>query len=332
MKIAVSSLLGMALLCTAASPFALAQTREETSLWEAIKDSKDAEDYKAYLDKYPDGVYAPLAIRRAAEFEPHSAARAPSKPAGSKVDSKPAKETAKPRVPAPVIMKECEDAKACGTWTFLGSQGTGQWPSGETATLSVERFDADSVAIRRADSAGPSAGLTAEYRGTRRGDRIAGKLTADLPGQRHAVTGDWHATIENTPVDLPMLIHICIQCESGTGATLVWEHGHYRNAAALAGETEIFTVESFARDSVVLHRTDYGLHRGEAILAGRLSPQGNSIVDGVQRWIGNPNDDHDFHAAWGDAIGSVPGSKEPDPTLSARPAVCVLWFTSMICQ
>jgi len=332
MKIILTSLIGIALLCAVTSPIVLGQTREETSLWEAIKDSKDAEDYKAYLDKYPDGVYAPLAKRRAAEFEAHAAERAVNTPPGPKIKSTVAQEISKPRAPTPVTMTECEGTKVCGTWTFLGSQGNGQWPSGETANLSVEHFDADSVVIRRTDSTGPAAGLTAVYRGTRHGDRIAGKFRATLPGRQDSVTGDWNATIGKTLLNLPMLMHMCIQCESGMGATLVWEKGHYKNAAALPGESEIFTVESFAHESVILHRTDYGLHHGEAILTGRISEQGNSIVNGVQRWIGNPNNDHEFHAAWGDAISSVPGSKEPDPVAIARSVVCVPWFLTMVCQ
>ena len=228
MKIILSSLIGIVLLCAVTSPFALAQTRGETSLWEAIKDSKDAEDYKAYLDKYPQGVYGPLAKRRAAEFKVHTAKGAARTPTGPQIESKAAQEKSKPRAPISVTMTECEGGSACSTWAFLGSQGNGQWPSGETADLSVQHFDADSVIIRRVDSNGPSAGLTAVYRGTRHGDRVAGKFTSTLPGQKDAVTGDWHATIEKTPLNLPMLMHMCIQCESGTGATLVWDNGHYR--------------------------------------------------------------------------------------------------------
>ncbi|WP_395020920.1 caspase family protein [Dongia sp.] len=37
----------------------------ELAFWDAIKDSKSAEDYQAYLDKYPDGDFAPLARLRA---------------------------------------------------------------------------------------------------------------------------------------------------------------------------------------------------------------------------------------------------------------------------
>ncbi|MBW8755490.1 MAG: caspase family protein [Sphingomonadales bacterium] len=37
----------------------------ELAFWDAIKDSKAAEDYQAYLEKYPDGDFAPLAQVRA---------------------------------------------------------------------------------------------------------------------------------------------------------------------------------------------------------------------------------------------------------------------------
>lgn len=63
-----------------ASPVAWPQSREETSLWDGVKDSKDAEDYRAYLDKYPDGVYAPIAKRRIASLKAASQPAAVSAP------------------------------------------------------------------------------------------------------------------------------------------------------------------------------------------------------------------------------------------------------------
>ena len=48
---------------TAASPGA-APTQAEIILWKSIENSKSASDYQAYLDAYPNGVYAPLASRR----------------------------------------------------------------------------------------------------------------------------------------------------------------------------------------------------------------------------------------------------------------------------
>jgi hypothetical protein len=331
MKIIVSPLFVIILLCTAGSPISFAQTREETSLWDAVKDSKDPEDYKAYLDKYPDGVYAPLANRRAAEFAAHTKG-ASSIPAAKQGDTRAPPEKAIPIAPVSLNITECEGDNVCGTWTFLGLLGDGQWPSGEAANLSVQHVATDSVVIHRADWKGPSAGLTAVYRGTRHGDRLVGNFTATLPGQKDSVTGDWHATIGKAPLDLPMLMHMCIQCESGTGATLVWDKGHYKNVAALPGESETFTVESFTRESVILRRVDFGLHQGEAVLTGRISADGSRILDGVQRWVGDSRNDHEFHAAWGDAIGSVPGSRGPDPAAAARAVVCVPWFSAMSCQ
>jgi len=79
-----------------------------------------------------------------------------------------------PQTPSPITMTECEGTNNCATWTFLGTQGIGQWPSGEISNLNVEHFDDNSVSIRRADPIGPSTGLTALYTGTRHGDRVGG--------------------------------------------------------------------------------------------------------------------------------------------------------------
>ncbi len=37
---------------------------DDLAFWEAIKDSATAEDYKAYLETFPEGIFAPLARRR----------------------------------------------------------------------------------------------------------------------------------------------------------------------------------------------------------------------------------------------------------------------------
>ena len=37
----------------------------EMLFWETIKDSTKAEDYEAYLEIFPEGIFAPLACRRA---------------------------------------------------------------------------------------------------------------------------------------------------------------------------------------------------------------------------------------------------------------------------
>src|SRR5206468_1623038 len=50
----------------------------------------------------------------------------------------PAKPESDSQAAVPVTMTECEGVNNCATWTFLGSQGNGQWPSGEIANLTVE--------------------------------------------------------------------------------------------------------------------------------------------------------------------------------------------------
>jgi Flp pilus assembly protein TadD len=61
----------------------IAQAESELEYWNAIKDSKKAEDYQGYLDKYPNGNFADLAnlrIKKYAPAEPAPAA-APAEPA-----------------------------------------------------------------------------------------------------------------------------------------------------------------------------------------------------------------------------------------------------------
>ena len=45
----------------ASVPLQMAQAGSELDFWNSIKDSKKAEDYQSYLDKYPNGNFADLA-------------------------------------------------------------------------------------------------------------------------------------------------------------------------------------------------------------------------------------------------------------------------------
>jgi tetratricopeptide (TPR) repeat protein len=61
------------------APLQIAQAESELDFWNAIKDSKKAEDYQAYLDKYPNGNFADLAKLRLKKYAPVPAA-APEPP------------------------------------------------------------------------------------------------------------------------------------------------------------------------------------------------------------------------------------------------------------
>jgi len=61
--------LAIFLLCVASIVFPLAleaQTREEVGLWQTAEKSNNPDDLQAYLDRYPEGQFAPMARRRLA--------------------------------------------------------------------------------------------------------------------------------------------------------------------------------------------------------------------------------------------------------------------------
>jgi len=330
-KIVCGLLIGTLLLSVATPAPVHAQTHEESSLWESIKDSKDADDYKGYLDKYPDGIYAPLAKRRIAHLEAHPSEALGAQPANT-TDVGTVQSTSKQRSGAPVVMTECEGTNNCATWTFLGTQGNGQWPSGDTANLSVEHFDADSVVIRRADSTGSSAGLTALYKGTRHGDRVGGDFTSSWPGHWENKAGNWYATIGKADQNPPPVMRVC---EIGHScSTWVWNGDHYDGSWSNA--TAVMKVVSFSPESVTIKRTDTGGRPGyyAYVYTGKISSQGNSILNGEQ--VGEPGSaeaEHiaRFNATWGSAINQ--NSAGPaNPATVYRPTVCYSWFFTLVCQ
>ena len=230
--------------------------------------------------------------------------------------------------PGPVTMTECEGTD-CGTWTFLGTQGNGQWPNGEVANLSVENFDNGTVVIRRADSTGAAAGLTALYKGSRHDSRIGGEFTSSWPGHWDNKSGNWYATIEKSSATPPSVMHWC----SDSCRTWIWVDGHYQVAGDKAA-TQIVTVESWTPPSVVMRRTDTGPYPGTAVLTGKISSEGNSIDNGTITWTYHPCcglTSRTFNAAWGSAINKLPGGDPPPSAVVVRPVVCYAWFFGVVC-
>ena len=112
---------------------------------------------------------------------------------------------------------------------------------------------------------------------------------------------------------LPTMMHLCIAgCSTGKGGTLVFENGRYADKLA---PTSVYTIETFMPERVVIHLdrqlTKEDPYGGTAILSGQLSKDGNSIVNGTIKWTSHPCcglTTGPFRAAWGDAIGTVPGN------------------------
>ena len=121
---------------------------------------------------------------------------------------------------------------------------------------------------------------------------------------------------------LPAKMHWCaVNC-----ITLVLYHGHYVAENNPHPEQSIncglFTVETFTRESVVIHRTDCE-PPGTAVLTGKISSSGNAIVDGIINWTSHPccgTGSRSFHAAWGSEIDSIPGGGVAPLSLDQPPA------------
>src|SRR6185369_12585209 len=207
-------------------------------------------------------------------------------------------------VPNHLRVCEGQNPQICGTWTFSGSQGTGRWDNGAVADLIVQQFDSNWVIIRRSDGPeGATPGLTAIYRGKLSHDRIEGTVTWTWPGHwKKQVDGTWSSSLNDSsslaprpepptgagtpppvakhpavPKGLPSIMHWC----SKHCTTLVWRTDHYTEIAAPG--RSIVTVESFTPESIVLNRTDVK-PPGTAVLKGKLSPRGDTIVDGTITW------------------------------------------------
>lgn len=210
-----------------------------------------------------------------------------------------------------LTMTECEGINNCGTWVFAGSRGKGRWPSGDVASLTLESADESSAVIRRADTAGTSAGLTAIYKGVRQGDRVGGEFKSSWPGHFADKSGNWYAVIN--PIGLPATMRFCgpVNC-----ATLKWNNEQY-DAVFDTGDLSTFTVELFTKEAVRFTRVDKTGFR--VALTGRISPQGNSVLDGK---LGNGT----YQMTWGTAFRSAsktasPQSVQDQPLLQAFQAL-----------
>jgi hypothetical protein len=157
----------------------------------------------------------------------------------------------------PTAMEECEPG-GCGTWVFHGKQGTGRWAAGPVGDLTIERFDAGAVSIRRVDTSGPGKGLSGLYSGTRKADHIEGTFTWIWPGgQFPAGTVNWYATIQREAHEPAHAIPVSLSmCEESDGCS-TWSfqgkegHGQWSNGASAN-----LSAEHFGDSAVSIRRVD----------------------------------------------------------------------------
>jgi hypothetical protein len=239
----------------------------------------------------------------------------------------------------PSAMTECE-ANSCargiqGAWEFDHAEGIAKWTNGGGAKLTIERFDAEAVVIRRVDLPQTLGyGIVGIYRGVLKGNRIDGTLTYSVrngPEQQMP----WYATIgapepkttSDTPPEAPkppiQIVPVipptsplgsnqtaepqfstssppksAFFCGAATCFTLQWENGRYTRSG-LPDET--FTVESFTKESVVLHRHDtpqkWNGFSADVVYAGTVHTDGSSLTN--TRIAGAPGE---FTLRWGNAL------------------------------
>lgn len=75
-----------------------ASEAEETALWDSIKQSKSADEVRTYLDRFPNGLYAPLARIRLRNLE---GGGAPSNPPSGSASQTPPPQSPPPQIPPP---------------------------------------------------------------------------------------------------------------------------------------------------------------------------------------------------------------------------------------
>lgn len=77
--------------------------QQETLFWQSIKDSDKAEDYRAYLDAFPNGIFTPLARNRIRQLVP---AKTPPGEAGRVAHRDPAEDKRLANAPAQMAFSE----------------------------------------------------------------------------------------------------------------------------------------------------------------------------------------------------------------------------------
>jgi hypothetical protein len=220
-----------------------------------------------------------------------------------------------PAANTPVKMRVSEQGtEGYATWTFLGPQGIGEWPSGEVASLTYV-IDGNQIVFTRVHSTGSLAGLVVTYTGTKDKDGISGKFMSN--GHK---SGNWFAyATKETAIAPPSTMHLCGPRNDGTCCTFRLENGQYTNYTNLpyqANEKRVLTIESFSRESIVLRRVDTGSYPLTATITGQISSEGNSLVNGTQRITSfggkQTNNVAPARMTWGTALDSVPGSDDLD--------------------
>jgi hypothetical protein len=127
-----------------------------------------------------------------------------------------------------------------------------------------------------------------------------GASTSSWPGHWTNKAGNWYAKVE-APISPPSVFHFC----AANCFTLTLEGGRYVRAD---GSDETWTIESFTRGSVILHRhavpAEWNGYSRDLPYKGHVS--GETFVS--ETIGGKPDAPATVKMPWGSALNTLPGS------------------------
>jgi hypothetical protein len=165
------------------------------------------------------------------------------------------------------------DARLDLVWVFNGTEGTATSPSNPTGSrITIERFDSDSIVVRRVDDSG----LTALYTGTVHGTHMSGTVQRSWPGHPdYPANGSFSAILQDQLGVSEQPTAASSGSTSGSQANglptelLVCDNNGYCNAAWVIHGSEgtatwfaqkpvraKLTVLRSAPDAILIHRAD----------------------------------------------------------------------------
>lgn len=183
-------------------------------------------------------------------------------------------------------MTECEGGQCVpggdgpGNWTFNDREGHGVWPgSGAIANLTVERFDAGGVVIRRHDISGRTPGFVAIYTGKIYGNRIEGDVTWSWPGVwSKSPVGKWYATFDAPTTaalsDQPKQSNSAVASAQGSQTDRSVSSAKQPN---VSGPWQITMLAADGRSQVVRMRIDQTADKIKITLENNNSPKDGVI-------------------------------------------------------
>jgi hypothetical protein len=213
--------------------------------------------------------------------------------------------------PSKLVVMECQDQAPCTPWRLNHGVGYVDPAQGESSVILLRAADSkgDSVGFDRYYFGGKNDGLVARYIGSFVDDnRVMGTYTWLGQTEKHP----WYWEKAEIADGVPSVVHFCAEnCSTWSlGAGPPHDIPHFGNE----DQGGFVNVVSWTPSSVVMKRTERGNCPGTATITGRLSRDGNTLIDGKQTWdtatCWAAGATHSVKLAWGAAIDTVPGCND----------------------